>query len=592
MNGYDIAIAIGGEAGQGIATPGDILSRLFVRRGLYFNSYNAFQSIVRGGHIFLTMRATEEVKYSHGDKLDLLLCLNQDTMDKHLHFMKAGSKVLYNSDNITPGTAADGVQLCGLPIGELTGNPRAGLNQNTVAVGAILFILGLEFQVLKDSLTQQFQRKGEAVVVENVKVAQAGYDHAIQYFEQLPDEIPMLNTPRGVWSGNEALAMGGAAAGVKFYAAYPMSPSTGVLHWFAANGRNIGAMVRQIEDEIGVSNIVIGAAHTGARTMSATSGGGFALMSEAVGASAMMEIPTVYIDVMRAGPSTGVPTKTEQGDLWQALGASQGDFQRFIAAPLHAQDAFDLIPEIFNLTDRFQVPGIVLSDLLISEGRYSVNPEELDFFPVIERGETITEPSIGGSGYHRYKFTESGVSPRAVAGLEGYIHVVATDEHEENSGLISDEFTNPHKRRAMVEKRSRKFENIVAQIAPPELIGDPDADITLVGWGSTFAAMHDAVPLLAEQGIRVNYLPIKWIVPLHTDKIAEVFANAKRTIIIENNQSGQFARYLRSETSLTPDGHIRKYDGEPFMPHHIADGVMDHIKNANEQYIPYQEIVV
>jgi 2-oxoglutarate ferredoxin oxidoreductase subunit alpha len=229
---------------------------------------------------------------------------------------------------------------------------------------------------------------------------------------------------------------------------------------------------------------------------------------------------------------------------------------------------------------------------LISEGRYSVNPEELDFFPVIERGETITEPSIGGSGYHRYKFTESGVSPRAVAGLEGYIHVVATDEHEENSGLISDEFTNPHKRRAMVEKRSRKFDNIVDQIDPPELIGDADAEVTLVGWGSTFAAMHDAVPLLAEQGIKVNYLPIKWIVPLHADKITEVFTNAKRTIMVENNQSGQFARYLRSETGLTAHGHIRKYDGEPFMPHHIVDGVMDHINNANEQYIPYQEIVV
>lgn len=592
MSGYDMAIAIGGEAGQGIATPGDILARLFVRRGLNLNTYNAFQSIVRGGHIFLTMRTTEEMKYSHGDKIDLLLCLNQDTMDKHLHFMKAGGKVVYNSDNITPGDAADGVQLCGLPISELTGSARAGLNQNTVAVGAILYMLGMEFQVLKDSLTQQFQRKGEAVVNENVKVAQAGYDHAIKNFETFPEEIPMLDTPRGVWSGNDALAMGGAAAGVKFYAAYPMSPSTGVLHWFAANGRNIGAMVRQIEDEIGVANIVIGAAHAGARTLSATSGGGFALMTEAIGAASMMEIPTVYIDVMRAGPSTGVPTKTEQGDLWQALGASQGDFQRFIAAPLHAQDAFDLMPEMFNLTDRFQVPGIVLSDLLISEGRYSVNPEELDFFPVIDRGDTITEPSVDGAEYHRYKFTDSGVSPRAVAGLEGYIHVVATDEHEENSGLISDEFTNPHKRRAMVEKRSLKFESIESQIAPPELVGPADAEVTLVGWGSTFAAMHDAMALLADQGIKANFLSIKWLVPLHRDEIAEVFANSKRTIIVENNQSGQFARYLRGETGLTPDGHIRKYDGEPFMPHHIVDGVVENIKNGTEQFIPYQEIVV
>lgn len=592
MSGYDLAIAIGGEAGQGIATPGDILARLFVRRGLHLNTYNAYQSIVRGGHIFLTMRMTEERKYSHGDKIDMLLCLNQDTMTRHARHINAGGAVIYNSDDITPpDNVQQGVQLCPLPVAELTGSQRAGLNQNMVAVGAMLYLLGMEFQILKDSITQQFQRKGESVVNENLKVAQAGYDHAIKHFKQFPDAIPDLPKPLGVWSGNEAIAMGGAAAGCKFYAAYPMSPSTGVLHWFAANGRNIGAEVRQIEDEIGVANIIIGAAHTGARAMAATSGGGFALMTEAVGAAAMMEIPVVYIDVMRAGPSTGVPTKTEQGDLWQALGASQGDFPRFIVAPYTPKDAFDTMPEIFNLTDRYQCPGIVLSDLLISEGRYSVDPEELNFFPKIERGKTITEPKPGNEVYNRYAFTEDGISPRAVAGLEGYVHVVATDEHDEDSGLISDEFTNPHKRRAMVEKRARKFDNVVSQIAPPELIGPADADVTLIGWGSTYSAVVDALELLEAKGIKTNFLPIKWLVPLHGDKIAEVFKNAKKTIIVENNYSGQFARYLRSETGLSADGHIRKYDGEPFMPHHIVDGVVANLEKATT-FIPYQEIVV
>jgi len=306
----------------------------------------------------------------------------------------------------------------------------------------------------------------------------------------------------------------------------------------------------------------------------------------------MMEIPTVYIDVMRAGPSTGVPTKTEQGDLWQALGASQGDFQRFIVAPLHPEDAFNTMPEIFNLTDRYQCPGIVLSDLLISEGRYSIDPDVLNFHPPIDRGNTITEGNPGGADYQRYQFTESGISPRAIVGLEGYVHVVATDEHQEDSGLISDEFTDPHKRRAMVEKRSRKFTNVVADIAPPELEGPADADVTLVGWGSTYAAIYDARILLEEQGIKVNHLPVKWLVPLHAQEIADVFAKAKRTIMVENNESGQFARFLRGETGLTADGHIRKYDGEPFMPHHIVDGVKDQIANGTTKYIPYQEVVV
>jgi len=592
MSGYDMAIAIGGEAGQGIATPGDILARLFTRRGLHLNTYNAFQSIVRGGHIFLTMRMTEEMKYSHGDKLDMLVCLNQDTLTKHLHLMGPGTAVVYNGDNATPGQMEDGVQLCPLPIGELTGTPRAGLNQNTVMIGTVMYLLGLDFEILKESITQQFQRKGDKVVEDNVRVAQLGYDHAVKHFTAFISQIPTFDKQYGMWSGNEAIGMGGAAAGCKFYAAYPMSPSTGVLHWFAQNARHFGAMVRQIEDEIGVANIIIGAAHTGVRSMAATSGGGFALMTEAVGAAAMMEIPAVYIDVMRAGPSTGVPTKTEQGDLWQALGASQGDFQRFIVAPLTARDAFDTMPEIFNLTDRFQTPGIVLSDLLISEGRYSVDPDDLNMHPEIDRGATITEPSTNGGEYQRYQFTDNGVSPRAVAGLEGYVHVVATDEHEENSGLISDEWTNPHKRRAMVEKRARKFDNIVDEIVGPELVGDADAEVTLIGWGSTYAAIVDALPILAERGINANYLPVRWLVPLHAEKIAQVFADAKRTIIVENNHSGQFARFLRGETGLVADGHIRKYDGEPFMPHHIADGVIDNIVNKTEQYIPYQEVVV
>ena len=225
----------------------------------------------------------------------------------------------------------------------------------------------------------------------------------------------------------------------------------------AQNARNLGIMVRQVEDEIGVANMTIGAAHSGCRAMCATSGGGFALMTEAVGSAAMMEIPVVFVNVQRAGPSTGVPTKTEQGDLWQALGASQGDFERIIVAPKDALDAYNTIPELFNLVDKYQCPGIVISDLLISEGRFSVDPDLIDLHPTIDRGELISEP-IANGGYIRYKNTASGISPRAMPGTEGGVHVVATDEHDEDGILISDEFTNPHKRRMMVEKRARKAE--------------------------------------------------------------------------------------------------------------------------------------
>ena len=587
---YDFALAIGGEAGQGIATPGDILARIFVRRGLHLYTYNAYQSIIRGGHIFLTVRISDEEVYSHGDRLDLLLCLNQDTMDRHLSIMGADTRVLYNGDNIKPGEPGEGVQLCPLPIADLT-QSRNRLVQNTVAVGAVAALIGEDFSTLEESLTLRFGRQGQAVIDENVRVARAGYDHALANFDPFARPLGQGTKPLAVWSGNDAVAMGGAAAGVKFYAAYPMSPSTGVLHWMAQNARSLGIMVRQVEDEIGVANMVIGAAHVGCRAMCATSGGGFALMSEALGSAGMMEIPAVFVDVQRAGPSTGVPTKTEQGDLWQVLGASQGDFERFIVAPLDALDAFNTVPELFNLCDKAQCPGVLISDLLIGEGRFSVDPADINLHPNIDRGNLITEHAAS-DGYKRYENTETGVSPRALPGLEGYVHIVATDEHDEDSMLISDEFTNPHKRRMMVEKRARKFLGVVGDIAPPELEGPEDAEVTLIGWGSTYGPIKEAVELLKVQGVTVNQLPIKWILPFHADDVTEILGKSRRTIVVENNYSGQFARYLRSETGIKAGGHIRKYDGEPFMPHHIVNGVLELLAEKSERYVPYQEVVV
>ena len=588
---FDFALGIGGAAGQGIATPGDTLARIFVRRGLHLDTYNAYQSIIRGGHIFLTVRVSDQKVYSHGDKLDLLLCLNQDTMNRHLKLMGQGGRVVFNGDTIKLGEAAKGVQLCPMPVGELTQNNRNQLVQNTVALGVILSLMGMDFQILEVSLAQQFQRKGQSVVDENIGVARAGFEYARAHFEPFPHPVPTGSKPLAWWSGNEALAMGGAAAGVKFYCAYPMSPASGILHWMAKNARELGIMVRQVEDEIGVANMAIGAAHAGCRAMCATSGGGFALMSEAVGMAGMMEVPVVFIDVMRAGPSTGVPTKTEQGDLWQVLGASQGDFERFVVAPSDPLDAFNTIPELFNLVDRCQCPGIVISDLLISEGRFSVDPGEINLHPKIDRGELITTPSTSNS-YFRYKDTEDGISPRAIPGLEGYVHVVASDEHDEDGVLISDEYTNPHKRRRMVEKRARKFNGIVGEIAPPQVEGPQDAELTLVGWGSTYGVIREAAEQLRDAQVMANHLHVKWMVPFHVEAVTQTLSRSKRVIIVESNYSGQFARYLRSETGISAHGHIRKYDGEPFMPHHIVNGVLELLAGKTNRYVPFQEIMV
>lgn len=593
MSKFDFVIAMGGAPGQGLESAGPVLIRICARRGLSAFAYSAYQSLIRGGHTFLTIRICSEPVANHGDRINMVIALNQDAMDKHLQNIAPGGVILYNSDNTSPpDDTPEDVQLCALSFKELSNNSRNKVMLNTLMLGATLYITGAGLEELEDILTIQFKRKGQDVVDENIGIARAGYNHAAEHFTPFSTAFPFQEKPLAVTTGNEAMAMGGAAAGVKFYCAYPMSPSTGVLHWMAANARDLGIMVRQVEDEIGVANMAIGAAHAGCRAMCATSGGGFALMSEAVGSAGMMEIPTVFINVQRGGPSTGLPTKTEQGDLWQMLGASQGDFPKIIVAPTSIADGFHTIPELFNLVDKFQCPGMVISDLTLSMGYTTIDPEEINWNPEIDRGDLIVEDNVSGEKYLRFKVTESGISPRALPGTAGHVHVVATDEHDEDGGLITDEFTNPHIRREIMEKRQRKMEGISALMPPPDLKGAEDADITLIGWGSTEDVIEEAASLLRTAGYSVNHVHFKWLYPINEDRTNEVLAKCKRAIIVECNYTGQFARFLRGETGFKADGHIRKYDGEPFMPHHVVDGVKEVDAGRTDLYVPYQEIVV
>jgi 2-oxoglutarate ferredoxin oxidoreductase subunit alpha len=529
---------------------------------------------------------------THGDVMDLLICLNQDTMDRHLEHLQAGTSVIYNSDTITPGEPADGVQLCPLEVKELAGKGANALMQNTIAIAVACQLVGVELDELEQMLEFQFQNKSETLIAENVRIARLAYDHSGDTFQPASQQTPRGAKPLAVWQGNEAFAMGAAGAGVKFYCAYPMSPSTGILHWMAANARELGIMVRQVEDEISVICMTIGAAHAGCRAMCATSGGGFALMTEAVGAAAMMEVPVVIVNVQRAGPSTGVPTKTEQGDLWQVLGASQGDFPKLVFAPESPLDGFQSMPQVFNLADKYQLPAMIISDLLISDETSTIDPDLLEMHPLIDRGELITAAGAEAGEYERYKFTDSGISPRALPGISGYEHVVATDEQMPDGVLISDEFTHPHKRRAMVEKRQQKMEGLLADLPPPSIVGDLDAEVTLVGWGSTTGVIQEAIEQLQEIGVSANHLQFRWIVPFHADEANELLGSCKKTIMVENNYTGMFHRYLRSETGFTVDGHIRKYDGEPFKPHHIVAAVQEQLAGREALSVPYEEIIV
>jgi 2-oxoglutarate/2-oxoacid ferredoxin oxidoreductase subunit alpha len=583
MNDPDVVVGIGGAAGDGVASAGNTLALSVARQGLAVYAYNSYQSVIRGGHSWLRLRVSPRKPLNQGDQVDAVIALNQDTLDRHLQELRPGGLALYNSTKLRPSYEPPaGVQLCPLPVAELTpASKELPVMQNTVAVGAVLRLMGLDFAGLESVLESTFARKPQ-VVRTNVDAAQAGYEYAAAHLLPLTKLLRKTDRRWALMTGNELLAMGAALAGCKFYCAYPMSPATHILEWFAAHGKELGICVRQVEDEISVINMTIGAGHMGARSMCATSGGGFALMTEAIGMAGIIETPVVIVNVQRAGPSTGVPTKTEQGDLNQAFGASQGDFPRIVIAPLSMSDCFSTPALAFDLADRYQCPVIILSDLLMGEGNETVDPALLDVEFPIDRGELITAPDGSQAGaaapaepYLRYRDTVTGISPRAVPGVPDHLYVAATDEHDEDGVLLSDVYTDPIRRKKMVDKRARKMARAVDHLPAPYLEGPAEAEVTLVGWGSTWGVIAEAVERLNRAGISASHLQIKFLVPFHAAHITDVLGRCRRIVVVENNQSGQFARHLRAETGIAAHGHIRKYDGEPFEPAHIVAGVRE-----------------
>ncbi|MBI4467609.1 MAG: 2-oxoacid:acceptor oxidoreductase subunit alpha [Acidobacteria bacterium] len=573
----DITIGIGGAAGDGLDKTGDTLARTAARLGLYVYAYNSYQSVIRGGHIWLRIRLGQEKVESHGDHLSALIALNQDSIERHAPEVEPGGVVLFNADKLRANIPLrDRVITVPLPITELTRSfgRIQPVMQNTVALGALLFLLGLDFEIAAGVLTDTFAYKGKPVVEQNVGLARAGYDYARDRFVPLGCQWSFSRKRRPFITGNEAFSLGAVAGGCKFYSAYPMTPASSILHWMAAHAERCGVVVKQCEDELAVVNMAIGAGLAGVRALCGTSGGGFALMTEAIGQAGMIEAPVVIIEVQRGGPSTGIPTKTEQADLNQVFGASQGDFPRIIIAPTNAADCFHTAVEALNLAETYQLPVIIISDLLLSEHPETIEPETLTATVPIERGELVTEWSAENGRYKRYAFTPSGVSPRALPGTANTLYVAATDEHDEEGIVISDVFTNPAVRRKIAEKRMRKLDHALGDLPAPQLAGPLDADVTLIGWGSTQGVIREAGGQLAAAGIRANHLQVKYLFPFHAREVSELLGRSKRTICIEANATGQFARHLRAETGFGVHDRILKYDGEPFEPHYIKEQVL------------------
>lgn len=573
----DIQWAIGGEAGYGIMTVGVMMSKIFTRLGLSVFDYVEYPSLIRGGHNAYYVRASDVQIYCQKRPVDILVALNRETIDKHKHELVKGSAILYdpNVTKIQDGEFTPDTILLPAPFLELTQKSGADrLMINTVAVGASLALFYPDYSVLEKILQDIFGRKGEQVIALNVNTSKAGFDYVLQNHKgKFSIQVQKIEQKNLLVGGAEAIALGAIRAGLKFAAIYPMTPTNGVLTTLTQHALKYNIVVKEPEDEIAGINMAIGASFAGARSMVATSGGGFSLMVEGVGLAAETETPLVIVEGMRPGPATGMPTWTEQGDLRFVLHAAQGDFPRIVVAPGDFLEEFECTMHAFNFAEKYQLQVIVLVDKYLNEGHATVESSKLkvesDNFKV-ERGKILSDQEAAAqTDYKRYAFVEDGISPRSLPGQQGGIGLSGSDEHDER-GLYNEEADI---RTKMMDKRFKKLEMALPQIPKPKMYGDSQAPLTIIAFGSTKLPILEAMRWLKEQGISINYLQVAYLNPFPVQDVANTIKSARSTLVIENNFTGQFEGLIRERTGLSVAHNFRKYDGRPFYPEEIVEKV-------------------
>ncbi|MBC7085569.1 MAG: 2-oxoacid:acceptor oxidoreductase subunit alpha [Methanomethylovorans sp.] len=561
----EINIKIGGEAGQGIQTIGLALSKTFQKSGLYVFSTQYYLSRVRGGHNYFQIRVSDRPIKAISDRLDLLIALDSLSVQEHMEELDNGVILIDRQSN---KIHSDDKQIFDVPfakIAEETGGSK--LYASTVATGAALGLLCYELEFLEAVLKQSFAKKGENIINNNINAARAGYKYARdKYLGKCKYSFENLikKSQKMLISGNDAVGLGALAGGVQFLASYPMTPSTGVMNFIAAHADKFNVVVEQAEDEISALNMVLGASFTGARAMTTTSGGGFSLMVEALGLAGMTETPAVIFLGQRPGPATGLPTMTEQSDLLFVLHAAQGEFPRCILAPKTPDNAFYLTAKAFNIADKYQLPVIIMSDQYLADSQFTC--ERFDAAEIIIDRYLLSEEELNSlTVYKRYAITDDGISPRALPGQSRHVVVADSDEHNEEGHIDQSAYN----RIRMMEKRMRKLKKLTQEMEAPEIYGPEEADVTLIGWGSSYGPLTETVDLLNEEGYSLNLLHFTHIFPLNKETFWKNIIKNSITVCVENNITGQFSKLLNAEANVNIDKNLLRYDGMPFTPGYI-----------------------
>lgn len=565
------SIKIGGAAGQGIKSAGLMLAKTATRSGLNIHTYTEYPSLIRGGHNVMQISVSSEEVMAPSIKTDLLIALNQETIDLHIGELHEQSVILCDEEiwqgEALPGKASP-YEIILVPLSKLANEAGGGeLLINTVALGATVGLLGGDLEILQNLIAESFSEKVE-IIEANKKAAQSGFDFVTQNYANKIKQT-LTNTknvsPKMILNGNDAITLGAISGGMQFASIYPMTPITNLLHSLALYQEKYNFVFKQPEDEIAAVNMAIGASFTGCRSLTATSGGGFCLMTEGLGLSGMTETPLVVILGMRGGPSTGLPTWSENGDLKFALAAGHGEFPKIVLSAGDSREAFDLTYEALNLADKYQTPVILLVDKNICENDQSFSLLENSF--KVERGK-LTWETI--PDYQRYALSDDGVSVRSVPG-KGNFFIANSDEHD-TYGFDDDGIEN---RNAQMKKRMSKLQICAKVDMPvPQLFGPQKADLTLVSWGSCKGAILEALKNFSN----VNFLYLTWLNPFPTDVVRNILAESKYILDIENNFSGQLADLIREKTSIEIMDKMLKYDGRPIFVEEIEEKIKSILK--------------
>lgn len=566
----ELVLRIGGESGEGVISTGELITLAAARAGYHICTFRTYPAEIKGGHAVFQLRLAKQPLHTPGDEIDILLAFNQEGFDKHHKELRSDGTLIHEIEGVEVGGSPVEKKF-GMPLADIAKNQiKMPLAKNMVALGAVGRLFSIPAEILQAMVKEKFGRKGQTVIEKNLQALEAGKSYVEQNFPNLESlHIPVKKSDDHiVLSGNEAIALGAIVAGCRYYYGYPITPATDIMEFLAAELPKLGGAVVQAEDEIAALGMAIGTSFAGHRAMTATSGPGLSLMTELLGLAGMAELPVVVADIQRAGPSTGMPTKTEQSDLDLAIYGRHGEAPRIVMSPMNVEDCFYQTINAFNLAERCQAPVLLLSDTALAVRNETIRRPDLSKIHIDER--LRFQPGSGNGLFKRYQFTETGVSPMAFPGTPEGNYVATGIEHNEAGRPNYD----PANHMNMVDKRYRKVYSAAGRFPPVETLGDAGAEVGVISWGSTLAAVREAVERAQAQGIKIISFYPRVLYPLPDGYLLDPLKKIKRLIVPELNATGQFANLLerRYRGEII---RLNTYGGLPFKPSTIYERIRE-----------------